>query len=408
MNYRVYFFLCFILGAIMEYIFHLPPIFMIFILATVFFIILKMEANKITVLNAQENHKLQSQMQISSKNVHLKFKQLSIIINSIPYPILLVDEVGKIVLYNHIEELSTDFKEKEFTYLYNSFYLNVHNFVKKAFICEEKMEEMLSVNEKVFKVISNPILSANKFNGCFIFFYDMTEAIIEEKKQKRFLADASHELKTPICSMKGMLEILNRDDFDDENIKKEFLNQMELEVDRLNELVKDLLLLSKLSSDQFTFHPKWINVETLFASCIKSLYSRAKKKNLTINTLIQSHEALWADEMKIQQVILNLLENAIKYSDQGVIELIYDCNESHYILSVHDQGPGLTKEQCFRIFDRFYRIDDDRSRKNGGSGLGLAIVKSIVENHNGVVQVDSEVNVGSKFVVKLNRCVNKS
>ena len=201
--------------------------------------------------------------------------------------------------------------------------------------------------------------------------------------QKRFIADASHELKTPIAVIKGMVEILNREDFDDEETRREFMDQIEQEINRLDILVKDLLQLSRLSLSTVLLEREKTDLCLVIDKAVKSLEKKAEKKGLRIVKEYQNHDLVFCDPLKMSQVVLNLLSNAIKYSDRGTITLKTREEGSWYVLQVRDEGHGIVAEDLEKIFDRFYRVDDDRSRSSGGSGLGLSIVKSIVEAHHG-------------------------
>ena len=204
--------------------------------------------------------------------------------------------------------------------------------------------------------------------------------------QKRFIADASHELKTPIAVIKGMVEILNREDFDDEETRREFMDQIEQEINRLDILVKDLLQLSRLSLSTVLLEREKTDLCLVIDKAVKSLEKKAEKKGLRIVKEYQNHDLVFCDPLKMSQVVLNLLSNAIKYSDRGTITLKTREEGSWYVLQVRDEGHGITAEDLEKIFDRFYRVDDDRSRSSGGSGLGLSIAKGFVERMNGRIQ----------------------
>ena len=234
-----------------------------------------------------------------------------------------------------------------------------------------------------------------------VLFQDISKTLEGEKMQKRFIADASHELKTPISVLKGMVEILNRDDFDDPITEKEFLSQMAKEVQRLDVLVKDLLQLSRLSLSNVILEREKCDVCALFDKACDSLWKNAQKKQLNIQKDYQTLEYAFCDPKRMLQVILNLLSNAIKYSDSGTITLRTRMETTYYILEVEDEGCGIQKKDMEKIFDRFYRVDDARSRQSGGSGLGLPIVRSIIEAHGGNIEVESTYGKGTLFRIKL-------
>lgn len=349
---------------------------------------------------SKENKELQEEIRSTAKDAHLKNKQLLTIVSSIPFPMLLIDQFGNIVMHNNIASLCMSHLEP-LTYLDNPFVHGVREFIKDAFILECDMDKIININGVEFQAISIPVLAKSKYSGCLVLFQDISKTLEGEKMQKRFIADASHELKTPISVLKGMVEILNRDDFDDPITEKEFLSQMAKEVQRLDVLVKDLLQLSRLSLSNVILEREKCDVCALFDKACDSLWKNAQKKQLNIQKDYQTLEYAFCDPKRMLQVILNLLSNAIKYSDSGTITLRTRMETTYYILEVEDEGCGIQKKDMEKIFDRFYRVDDARSRQSGGSGLGLPIVRSIIEAHGGNIEVESTYGKGTLFRIKL-------
>ena len=349
---------------------------------------------------SKENKELQEEIRSTAKDAHLKNKQLLTIVSSIPFPMLLIDQFGNIVMHNNIASLCMSHLEP-LTYLDNPFVHGVREFIKDAFILERDMDKIININGVEFQAIGIPVLAKSKYSGCLVLFQDISKTLEGEKMQKRFIADASHELKTPISVLKGMVEILNRDDFDDPITEKEFLSQMAKEVQRLDVLVKDLLQLSRLSLSNVILEREKCDVCALFDKACDSLWKNAQKKQLNIQKDYQTLEYAFCDPKRMLQVILNLLSNAIKYSDSGTITLRTRMETTYYILEVEDEGCGIQKKDMEKIFDRFYRVDDARSRQSGGSGLGLPIVRSIIEAHGGNIEVESTYGKGTLFRIKL-------
>lgn len=348
---------------------------------------------------ARANKELQYQIQSTSKDAHLKSKQLITMLSSIPFPLLLVDQFGNIVMQNGpATKLRSDAIEIENpTYLKNAFLPKVQEFIKDSFILEKNFDRSFRIHDVDYQALSVPITTHGKFSGCLLLFQDITKALEGEKMQKRFIADASHELKTPISVMKGMVEILNRDDFDDAQTQKEFLSQMAIEVSRLDIIVKDMLVLSRLSVDQPLLDRSKVDMDAIIRGVQTSLQTSAEAKGLKLLVDSQYHQQVFCDPLRMSQVITNLVSNAIKYSEEGNITIRSYEQNTNFILEVEDQGCGLTSAQQEKIFDRFYRVNDDRARKSGGSGLGLAIVKSIVDAHGARIEIQSEVNKGTIF-----------
>ena len=376
---------------------------MVLVMSIVFFVFWEYFDKKNELLVRKENKELQEEIRTTATDAHLKNKQLLTVVSSIPYPMLLIDQFGNVVMHNTIKEICVSDKPYEkITYLHNDFVHSVSEFIKDAFILEKNMDKIISVKNIEYQAISVPVTAKGHYSGCLVLFQDISKTLEGEKMQKRFIADASHELKTPIAVLKGMIEILNREDFHDEETQKEFLKQMEVEIERLDILVKDLLQLSRLSLSTLILEREKTDVKKLVEKAFSSLKKKAQDKNIVLTTDLKTDELLFCDPKKILQVLLNLLSNAIKYSDTGTITVRSYTEDAYYFIEVIDEGCGLKKEEIDKIFDRFYRVDDARSRKNGGSGLGLSIVKSIMDAHGGEISVESTYGKGSCFRLRFN------
>lgn len=351
----------------------------------------------------RENQELQEKVRSTAKDIHLKNKQLLTVVSNIPFPMLLLDHKGNIVMYNTIDELLQDNGDchHSMDYEHNDFVHIVQEFVKDSFLLEKKLEKIISIRNIEYQAIGIPISSKTRYSGCLILFQNISKTLEGEKMQRRFLADASHELKTPIAVIKGMVEILNRKDFEDDATRTEFLQQIEVEINRLDLLVKDLLQLSRLSLSQVLLERERTDVRSLIDKACRSLQQDIEEKGLKLVKDYQTEEMAFCDPQKMMQVILNLLSNAIKYTDEGTICIKTFLNNHSFVIMVSDTGVGISNEDIPKIFERFYRINDDRSRKSGGSGLGLPIVKSIVDAHGGKIEVKSVVGKGTDFIIRL-------
>lgn len=392
-----------IFGFAAEAIFHLNAYVMILILAAVFTILLKQIEKNIEINSKRMHDELSYEVKTTMKDAYLKYKQLVTTVSSIPFPMLLLDQYGTITMHNsNCEELGGIFEENQtYTYLKNEMLPSVQEFIKDSYIYEKEVKRMLDVAGITYQGWGIPITTKNKFSGCLILFQNMSQALEGEKMQKRFIADASHELKTPIAVIKGMVEILNRDDFNDPEIQKDFLSRIEQEVTRLEGIIKDMLQLSKMSIDHPVLQRKKLHMNELIKESIHSVEHTFIKKGINLVTDFISEDEVFCDLDKMMTVITNLLTNACKYSDKGTVSIKTYLQDRFYVIEIKDEGCGLNKQQKEKIFDRFYRVDDDRSRKNGGTGLGLAIVKSIVDAHSGKITVESEEGKGSTFSIYL-------
>ncbi len=221
-----------------------------------------------------------------------------------------------------------------------------------------------------------------------------------DKQRSEFVSNASHELKTPLTSMKILTESVLYQDGVEEEIYKEFLGDINMEIDRLTHLINDLLMLTKLEDTEtsVSFTPN--DIAELTERAVKLLYPIAEQKNITLELNAPEPVVCECEPSSLRQAINNLVDNAIKYTPDGgrVTVSVMSARSSAYV-SVTDTGEGIPEADIDNIFDRFYRVDKARSRGSGGSGLGLHIVKRIINNHSGSISVKSTPGSGSQFTV---------
>jgi two-component system, OmpR family, phosphate regulon sensor histidine kinase PhoR len=230
-----------------------------------------------------------------------------------------------------------------------------------------------------------------------------------EKYRKEFLGNVFHELKTPIFNIQGYLETLNEGGLKDDTINTRFLQKAISNVSRMAEIVDDLQMISNLEEGSFSLVEDKFDILKLANDTIESLDIRAQSKNikLTIKEGCDKSFPVLADREMIHQVLNNLVTNSIKYGkENGRTQIgLYDMNEN-ILVEVSDNGLGIDQKHLPRIFERFYRVDKDRSRELGGSGLGLSIVKHIIEAHNQTVNVRSAPGVGTTFGFTIRKAKN--
>lgn len=248
-------------------------------------------------------------------------------------------------------------------------------------------------------------------SGLVCVLHDITEQQKNEREQQQFVSNVSHELRTPLTSLRAYVEALNDGAWKDENIAPQFLNVIQDETERMIRMINDLLSLSRMDRGVAKMDLEWVNFND-FVNHILNRFDMIVKtdeknsdntKKYTIKREF-TNQALWVeiDTDKMMQVIDNIMNNAIKYSpDGGVITVRLLQSNNHVILSISDQGLGIPRKALNKIFDRFYRVDKARSRKQGGTGLGLAISKEIVEAHKGKIWADSAEGKGSTFYISL-------
>ncbi|MFD1429651.1 MULTISPECIES: cell wall metabolism sensor histidine kinase WalK [Lacticaseibacillus] len=259
-------------------------------------------------------------------------------------------------------------------------------------------------------------------SGLVAVLHDVTEQQKSDRERREFVSNVSHELRTPLTSMRSYIEALNEGAWQDPKIAPQFLKVTQEETDRMIRMINDLLSLSRLDSGTSKIELETINLNEFFNYILDRFDMMLKtqnehassdnnqhievattKKTYTIRREITKRD-LWVeiDQDKFMQVIDNIMNNAIKYSpDGGVITARLLETHNHVILSISDQGLGIPRQDLGKVFDRFYRVDKARSRKQGGTGLGLAISKEVVEALNGRIWVDSEEGKGSTFYISL-------
>jgi two-component system phosphate regulon sensor histidine kinase PhoR len=238
-------------------------------------------------------------------------------------------------------------------------------------------------------------------------FHDITELKRLEQMRKDFLANVSHELKTPITSIKGFSETLLDGAMEDRKLREYFLTIILKESDRMQNLIADLLDLSKIEQQGFKLQMGNVNLKMLLEEIEVMLRGKAANKTIDLQLQAAQDVTIPGDPHRMKQIFLNLISNAIVYTPAGG-RVVVSLETSHHWVSVKvsDTGIGIEKAEIPRIFERFYRVDKARSRNTGGTGLGLSIVKHLVEAHRGLITVESDVGVGTTFTVMLRQKQN--
>lgn len=242
--------------------------------------------------------------------------------------------------------------------------------------------------------------------GLLVLAEDLTNRLRLEALRKDFVANVSHELRTPMASIRAMAETLRDGALQDPKVASHFLDTILKEADRLTRISADLLTLSDAETKPPELTP--VSLTELCHRIVRRVAPQADKAGLTIQPDVRDGVVVMADEDQMEQVVLNLMDNAIKYTPEGGsvrisldLEGAPDTDRMSAVLVVTDTGIGILQEHLPRVFERFYRVDKARSRQSGGTGLGLSIVKNIVESHGGSVSVQSEYTRGSAFTVRL-------
>lgn len=242
--------------------------------------------------------------------------------------------------------------------------------------------------------------------GALLVFHDVTETRRLERVRQDFVANASHELKTPLAAIKAYTETLLDGALHDDQVNIPFLRRIDEQADRLNQLVLDLLSLARLESGQEFFHHAPVVLAPLFRGIAAAHAERAAAAGLEYAPTIDPDAAaavVTADEEAIRQILDNLIDNAIKYTPEGgrIQVVLRRLTTDAVLMEVADTGIGIPRDDLPRVFERFYRVDKARSRELGGTGLGLAIVKHLAQSLGGQVSVESRLGAGSTFRVRL-------
>ncbi|WP_138493560.1 sensor histidine kinase [Paenibacillus pinistramenti] len=219
--------------------------------------------------------------------------------------------------------------------------------------------------------------------------------------RQEFFANISHELRTPITYLEGYAQVLRNQLFETEEEKNRYLDIIHEEAIRLQHLVNDLFELAKMEEGKITLSLEWIDLSDIADHVAQKIKLKAANKKLSIETKINREIPLiYGDGLRIEQILLNLLENAVRYTEQGGITMELDQNTSYVFLSVEDTGIGIPEDELPYIFERFYRVEKSRSRLHGGTGLGLPIAKKLVELQGGELLVFSRLGQGTRFEIR--------
>ncbi|MFL2638925.1 MAG: sensor histidine kinase [Flavobacteriaceae bacterium] len=237
--------------------------------------------------------------------------------------------------------------------------------------------------------------------------FEYTEMKKRESFRREFIGNLAHEIKTPLFTTQSYILTLLDGAINDKSINKKYLKTASKAVERLNLIVKDLDLITKIESGESNLNKTKFDIIDLVNNIFEMLEFSAKKKNIRFNAEKESdlNTKVNADKEKIEQVLTNLIDNSVKYGkENGTTEVVVqNLNESKIIVRITDNGFGLEEENYTRIFERFFRVDKSGSRNSGGSGLGLSIVKHIIDVHDEKIYVESELGVGSEFSFSLEK-----
>ncbi|WPX07636.1 sensor histidine kinase [Anaerocellum danielii] len=330
-------------------------------------------------------------------------KRLTSLLDSLDIGIIFFDVNKRILMFNRGAEniletnLKVGFSLLECVRVYELF-----EFLFQQDINEREIEVSIHNKSKFLKVSKKKITYEDDKEGVLFILSDVTFLKKLERIRSDFVANVSHELKTPLTSIKGFVETLKDGAIDDKDIAIKFLNIVEVEVERLVRLINDLLYLSEIENVAMPILEEKVVIEEVMTESIELLKIKAEKKNIQLDVKVQEGLEMNIYRDWLKQIFINLIDNAIVYNkENGKVWVTVEKSDSIVVIKVKDTGIGIPEREIERVFERFYRVDKGRSRKLGGTGLGLSIVKHIVELYGGKVWVESQEGIGSEFTVTI-------
>ena len=330
-------------------------------------------------------------------------KILSQLIRSMNLPMLFVDKEGKIAFTNQSFRKGFEIPHLKGRYYKDIFVGEMLDLVEQCYVFERPLSTVVKIQSRYYQVESSPVFSDHEkliFDGTIVLFTDVSKMKEIEDMQKQFLSDVSHELKTPMSAIIGSVEILKRDGMESPEIFNEFMDILLKESYRMQNIINDILELSRLDQTKVSLDYQELDVKAVVKESMDLFEPLAKEKHLSLIYHNQIKEPLILDYSTIKMILSNFISNAIKYSNEGIITIKTKKADDTFILSVQDEGIGIPKNKLNYIYVRFYQVDKSRSSKIS-TVLGLSIVKKIVELNQGTIDVESSAGIGSTFTVKL-------
>lgn len=353
-------------------------------------------------------NKMSLNLDASMKEVKKRNIELESILNSMINGIIAIDQNKNILMINNISfeilGLPEDFvteNESMYKIIRND---EVAEMIEKSISHgESQVKELKYLSlDKVLRIYVNPIMtSTSDIIGSIVVIQDVTQIRKLEKMRSDFVSNVSHELKTPLTSIKGFVDTLKGGALENKATALRFLEIIDIESDRLYRLINDILLLSEIETMEREPDKTEVHINEIVDEVVEMLALKASDKNLMLKKRIEGDFYINANADRIKQMFINLVDNAIKYTEVGEVEVSLEAEGSWIKTTVSDTGIGFDEKYKERLFERFYRVDKGRSRSYGGTGLGLSIVKHIVLLYKGKISVDSTPGKGTRFEILL-------
>jgi two-component system phosphate regulon sensor histidine kinase PhoR len=356
---------------------------------------------------------LEQQIEFKTMELAKNQERFGAVLSGMDEGVIAIDEAGRLLIINRAARtmLSIDLKNvvgKPLLGLVR--YEAVHMAVREAFETERTTGTSFRTRDEVPREVRLRVapMAGHPLPGLTLVFHDVTDLMRLETIRRDFVANVSHELKTPLASIKGYAETLLMGALDKAPQNRQFLEQIDKQADLLNLRIHDLLHLARIESGREAFSQQAVDLIKICQETVEKFSDEAEKLNtkLSFENDIdnQGHCYVWADEDALRTVFENLISNALRYSQiagrsyhQPQVRLIVKARGSQAVVEVIDNGIGIAREHQNRVFERFFRVDPARSRELGGTGLGLSIVKHLVQSFGGQIELESKLGLGSTF-----------
>ncbi|MEV2468363.1 ATP-binding protein [Paenibacillus larvae] len=366
---------------------------------------------------ARTINRMAENLQIQMQHIRENEYRLQGVLENMVSGVMMVDQRGTITLVNRSAEDILGYSSHELlnkSYLDAGFQLEFTALLADAIETHTRVREELMLHfpqEQILEVHVSPIVQGDgQRKGVLVVLHDITAVRRLERIRSEFVANVSHELKTPVAAVKGFAETLMAGALEDKEMARSFLQIIYDESDRLNRLIGDILELSKIESKRIPLQFSPVDVESIVENSIQMMKAEAEKKHITLESCVENELYIEADEDRLRQILINLLSNGISYTPEGgrvsigvefVPSLDDNPDNERMRIRISDTGIGIPEKDLPRIFERFYRVDKARSRSSGGTGLGLSIVKHLTELHHGTISLESEAGKGTTFNIEL-------
>lgn len=334
--------------------------------------------------------------------------QVAAILESMAEGVAVIDTNQRVLLVNSVlgRAFGLDKDETAGRYYWEVFRdLKINEMIEKALSgrIALRKEHAMMLSGAVYQIQISPVLSEGGIHGVVAVFYDVSKLKELERTRSEFIANVSHELKTPLTSILGYVETLKEGGIEDARNRGRFLEIIEKQAAKLHELIEDLMLLSKVESGRQELKKEALDLEKLLNSVLSSFERAIAAKKIRVQVDVHPRPFfIQADLETMDQAFSNLTDNAVKYNEPDGEILFTAWQEPECMkIRVRNSGRGIPPDDLPRIFERFYRVDKSRSKESGGSGLGLSIVKHIIERHAGRIEVESPGQRGASFTITL-------